>query len=207
MLHPISTHVIDYFICRHHQVLSCFAEPELGVVLQLKHEVSLWDVDFPVLQYQQDDSGCCKLLSPALICHPSFLDWDRPSAPSALILPVSGNSASLSESGPLVVNACNFPAAEQLTCQTGLPPRHSLRYWWFPLGWREERKSRPVLFGSLLGQACLFKKEKKGKDFIIHFFSQFSLCAFKQWRSNLNAGVSCVCYQVSPGKGTPGESL
>lgn len=100
----------------------------------------------------------------------SLLPRLRPSAPSAAILPVSGSSASLSESGPLVANTCNFPAAEQLTYQTGLPPRHSLRYWWFPLGQREKRKSRLVLFGSLLGQACWLEKEKKGKEIIIHFF-------------------------------------
>lgn len=121
----------------------------------------LWDIVFPLLEYQQAHSGCCKLLSPALICHPSFLDWDPPP-----LLPWSCWSLSAlpaSESGPLVANGQKFPAAEQMTCQTGLPPRHSLRHWWLPLGHRKKRKSRPVLFGSLLGQACWFKEEKKGK--------------------------------------------
>lgn len=97
----------------------------------------------------------------------SLLQSLKPSAPSALILPVSTSSSSPSKSGALVVNACNFPDAEQLSCQTGLPAQHSLRYWWFPLGQREERKSRPVLFGSLLGQACWLKKENKGEEIII----------------------------------------
>lgn len=44
-------HACDYLICRHHQVLSCFAVPEPDAVLQLKHQVSLWDVVFflPIL--------------------------------------------------------------------------------------------------------------------------------------------------------------
>lgn len=76
-----------------------------------------------------DSHRCSEISADLLFLLPKL----RPSDASAPILLVSSSSDDLSELGPLVANACNLPAAEQWICQADLPPRHSLRYWWFLL--------------------------------------------------------------------------
>lgn len=84
-----------------------------------------------------------------------------------------------------------------------------------PAGAEREEEKQPVLFGSLLGKACWFNKEKKGKEMIItHFFFLFLFFLFTVFPlcfQGVKVKIECqhfLCiYQVPSGKGTPGVSV
>lgn len=102
---------------------------------------------------------------------------------------------------PLVANACNLLSVEQWICQTGLPPWHSLRYWWFPLGQRERRKKGLYCLAACWVKPAGLTGKSKGKRLLsTFFFSKFSLYAFKEWRSKLNASISCAFIKCHQGK-------
>ena len=171
-------HAHDYLVYRHYWALSCFAEPEPGVFLQPKHQAPLRDVVFPLLDYQQAHAGCCRLLSPALICHPSFPDpdslplvpWSCPS-PSAL-------PASLSQALWLQTPATSQPVGSWLARQGS--QRGTV---WGIDGscWDRERRGKAGLYclAACWVKSVGLKGKRKGKGLLSIFFSRFSLCAFK----------------------------
>lgn len=172
-------------------MLSCFAEP--GVVLQLKHQLSLQNLVLPLLECQQADCGCSKLLSSALTCYFSFPSWHPLTLlpwscwfPAALM-------AFLDWAHCLQMPATSLLLSSRFARQVS----HHGTVW--GLGdscWGTERGGRAGLYCLA---ACWVKpagltRKRKGKRLLatISFFSQFSLCAFKEWRSRLNASISCA---------------
>lgn len=153
------------------------------------------------------DSGCCKLLSLALVSHPSFLDWDP-----LPLLPWSCQSpaplpASLNRALWLRMSATSQLLSSSLARQGS----HHGTVWGIDGSrWGGERRGKAGLYclAACWVKPVGLKRKRKGKGLLsLSPPPQFSLCAFKQWRSKLNVGISSVRYHVPPGKGTPGESL
>lgn len=155
MLHPVYMHIVTSYV----DIFTCWTRTRYSFTTEISSvpmRYSFFSATVPaspfwVLQITLP----CSYLS-------SLLPRLKPSTPSTLILPVAVSSSSL-WIRPIGCKWPKVPSCWADDLQTGLPPRHSLRHWWLPLGHRKKRKSRPVLFGSLLGQACWFKEEKKGK--------------------------------------------